>query len=80
MNYHLEFEKPIAELQRKLEELRLDADGGTLGISIADEIKRIEEKLDDRINEIRNALGQDLNKGIAKSSRVVNRNNVKPNH
>ena len=45
MNYHLEFEKPIAELQRKLEELRLDADGGTLGVSIADEVNRIEEKL-----------------------------------
>jgi len=52
MNYHLEFEKPIAELQRKLEELRLDADGGTLGISIADEIKRIEEKLDDTRREV----------------------------
>ena len=45
MSYHLEFEKPIAELQRKLEELRLDADGGSLGFSIADEINRIESKL-----------------------------------
>ncbi len=52
MNYHLEFEKPIAELQRKLEELRLDADGGTLGVSIADEINRIEEKLDSTRREI----------------------------
>jgi len=40
----------------------------------------IEEKLDDRINEIRNALGQDLNKGMVKPTKVVNRNNVKPNH
>ena len=46
MNYHLEFEKPIAELQRKLEELRIDSDGGTLGVSIADEIRRIEQKLE----------------------------------
>jgi acetyl-CoA carboxylase carboxyl transferase subunit alpha len=52
MNYHLEFERPIAELQRKLEELRLDADGGTLGMSIADEIKRIEEKLDDTRRQV----------------------------
>ncbi|MBT5705152.1 MAG: acetyl-CoA carboxylase carboxyltransferase subunit alpha [Verrucomicrobia bacterium] len=52
MNYHLEFEKPIAELQRKLDELRLDADGGTLGVSIADEIKRIEEKLDDTRRQV----------------------------
>ncbi len=52
MNYHLEFEKPIAELQRKLEELRLDADGGTLGVSIADEINRIEAKLDDTRREV----------------------------
>ncbi len=46
MHYHLEFERPIAELQRKLEALRLDADGGALGVSIADEINRIEEKLE----------------------------------
>ena len=46
MHYHLEFERPIAELHRKLEELRLDADGGALGVSIADEINRIEKKLD----------------------------------
>lgn len=47
MHYHLEFEKPIAELHRKLEELRLDADGGALeGVSIADEVNRIEKKLD----------------------------------
>ncbi len=52
MNYHLEFEKPIAELQRKLEELRLDADGGTLGMSIADEINRIERKLDDTRRQV----------------------------
>ena len=52
MNYHLEFEKPIAELQRKLEELRLDADGGNLGVSIADEINRIEQKLDDTRREV----------------------------
>ena len=52
MNYHLEFEKPIAELQRKLEELRLDADGGTLGVSIADEINRIEQKLDDTRRQV----------------------------
>lgn len=52
MDYHLEFEKPIAELQRKLEALRLDADGGALGISIAGEIARIEQKLDDTRREI----------------------------
>lgn len=52
MNYHLEFEKPIAELQRKLEELRLDADGGTLGMSIADEISRIEQKLEDTRRQV----------------------------
>ena len=52
MNYHLEFEKPIAELQRKLEELRLDADGGTLGMSIADEVSRIEQKLEDTRRQV----------------------------
>jgi len=36
----------------------------------------IEEKIDDRINEIRNALASDQKK--LKSNRVVNRNNVKP--
>ncbi|MCS1411043.1 MAG: Acetyl-coenzyme A carboxylase carboxyl transferase subunit alpha [Verrucomicrobia subdivision 3 bacterium] len=52
MNFYLEFEKPIAELQRKLEELRLDADGGGVRVSIGDEINRIEKKLEATRREV----------------------------
>ena len=52
MSIYLDFEKPIAELQRKLEELRLDADVGTTGVSIVDELRRIEEKLQEKRRQI----------------------------
>ncbi len=40
----LDFEKPIAELEGKIEELRHLADGG--GLNIADEVLRLQEKVD----------------------------------
>lgn len=47
MKHQLEFEKPILELQAKLEELRKHPDKRSLGINIDEEILRIEQKLAD---------------------------------
>ncbi|MEE3626007.1 acetyl-CoA carboxylase carboxyltransferase subunit alpha [Nitrospirillum sp. BR 11752] len=42
--HFLEFEKPIAELEGKIDELRHLSDGG--GINIADEVRKLEDKVD----------------------------------
>jgi len=44
MRHFLDFEKPLAELEGKIEELRHLADGGDL--NIADEVERLENKVD----------------------------------
>ncbi len=44
MNTYLDFEKPIAELEGKIKELRHLADGG--GVNIVDEIARLQTKVD----------------------------------
>ncbi len=44
MNTYLDFEKPIAELEGKIKELRHLADGG--GVNIVDEITRLQTKVD----------------------------------
>ena len=46
MKHQLDFEKPIFELQQKLEELKSQSDSGELGIDIKEEIKTIEKKLE----------------------------------
>jgi acetyl-CoA carboxylase carboxyl transferase subunit alpha len=45
MKNQLEFEKPIFELQSKLDELKKHPDAQTLGVSFEEEIRKIEEKL-----------------------------------
>lgn len=45
MKHHLEFEKPLIELQQKLEELRRAQHANPLGLQLEDEIRVIEEKL-----------------------------------
>ena len=45
MHYYLDFEKPVAELEKKIEELRRLADGKDM--DIASEIKRLEKKAKD---------------------------------
>ncbi len=45
MKHHLDFEKPIAELQRKLEELTKHRDAHSLGVDFDEEISRMEEKI-----------------------------------
>jgi acetyl-CoA carboxylase carboxyl transferase subunit alpha len=44
MRHFLDFEQPLAELENKIEELRHLSDGG--GITIADEVGRLEAKVD----------------------------------
>jgi acetyl-CoA carboxylase carboxyl transferase subunit alpha len=47
MKHYLDFEKPILELQRKLDELRKHPETHSLGISLEEEISQIERKLED---------------------------------
>ncbi len=47
MKYQLDFEKPILELQRKLEELRRHPEANSMDISLDDEIRRIEKKIEE---------------------------------
>jgi acetyl-CoA carboxylase carboxyl transferase subunit alpha len=52
MRHQLDFEKPIAELQAKLDELKKQSDAHPLGISVRDEVAQIERKLADTKREI----------------------------
>ena len=47
MKHYLDFEKPILELQRKLDELRKHPQTHSLGISLEEEIAQIERKLEE---------------------------------
>jgi acetyl-CoA carboxylase carboxyl transferase subunit alpha len=47
MKHQLDFEKPILELQSKLEELRRHPEKHTLGISFEEEIAQIEKKIEE---------------------------------
>ena len=46
MKYYLDFEKPIVELQRKLEDLRAHPETHSLGISVDEECRLVETKID----------------------------------
>jgi acetyl-CoA carboxylase carboxyl transferase subunit alpha len=52
MKHFLDFEKPIVELQRKLEELRRNSDASLLGLQIEEEVARIEVKIDETRRQI----------------------------
>ncbi len=52
MKHHLDFEKPIAELQSKLEELRKHPETHSLGISFEEEVSLIEKKLEETKRQI----------------------------
>src|SRR5262249_7777914 len=52
MKHYLDFEKPILELQRKLEELRKQRDTHSLGINLEEEIQQIEKKIDEERKRI----------------------------
>src|SRR5215468_2069917 len=52
MKHHLDFEKPIAELQAKLEELKKHPETHSLGISFEEEVAQIEKKLEETKRQI----------------------------
>jgi acetyl-CoA carboxylase carboxyl transferase subunit alpha len=52
MKHQLDFEKPITELQNKLDDLRLHPEKHSLGISFEEEIQIIEQKLEETRRQI----------------------------
>ncbi len=52
MKHQLDFEKPIAELQAKLEELKKHPETHSLGISVEEEVALIEKKLEETRRQI----------------------------
>ena len=52
MKHHLDFEKPMAELQSKLEELKKHPETHSLGISFEEEVAQIEKKLEETRRQI----------------------------
>src|ERR1051326_133890 len=52
MKHYLDFEKPILELQRKLEELRKHPETHALGISFEGEARQIEKKVEETRRQI----------------------------
>ncbi len=52
MKHQLDFEKPIAELQRKLEELRKHPEAHAMGINLEEEVSRIEQKIAETSKQI----------------------------
>src|SRR5438067_250285 len=52
MKHYLDFEKPIVELQRKLDELRKHPETHALGVSFEEEAKQIEKKVEETRRQI----------------------------
>ncbi|PWU19579.1 MAG: acetyl-CoA carboxylase carboxyl transferase subunit alpha [Verrucomicrobia bacterium] len=52
MKHHLDFEKPIAELQEKLEELKQHPEKHSLGISFEEEVAQIEKKIEETKRQV----------------------------
>ena len=52
MKHQLDFEKPIVELQQKLEELKKHPETHSLGISFEEEVTQIEKKLEETKRQI----------------------------
>jgi len=52
MRHQLDFEKPIVELQRKLEELKKHPEAHSLDISVEEEVAQIEKKLEETRRQV----------------------------
>src|ERR1700678_2559887 len=52
MKHQLDFERPILELQRKLEDLRKHPETHSLGISFEEEVALMEKKIDETKRQI----------------------------
>ena len=55
--HFLDFEQPIAELEAKIEELRIVNQGGDFDVGIEEEITKLREKNADRTKKIFDNLG-----------------------
>ena len=56
MKHYLDFEKPIAELQRKLEELRKHPETHAMDVSFEEEISQIEKKIEETRRQVFSGL------------------------
>src|SRR5258706_10223169 len=56
MKHYLDFEKPIVEFQRKLEELKKHPEAHSLGISFEEEAAQIEKKIEETRRQIFSSL------------------------
>jgi len=56
MKNHLDFEKPILELQKTLDELKKNPQAHSLGMNFEDEIKQFEKKLAEKRKEVFSSL------------------------
>src|SRR5439155_7636923 len=52
MKHQLDFEKPIIELQSKLDELKKHPETHSLGVSFDEELKQIEKKIEETRRQI----------------------------
>ena len=52
MKHYLDFEKPIVELQRKLDELKRHPEAYSLRISLEEEVAMIEKKITETRREV----------------------------
>jgi acetyl-CoA carboxylase carboxyl transferase subunit alpha len=52
MKYQLDFEKPILELQRKLDDLKKHPEDHSLGVSLEEEVAAIEKKIEETRRQI----------------------------
>src|SRR6266487_135298 len=52
MKHQLDFEKPIIELQNKLDELKQHPETHSLGVSFDEELKQIEKKIEETRRQI----------------------------
>ena len=52
MKHQLEFEKPIAELQRKIDELRKHRETAGIGVNFDEEIAAMEAKLEETRRQV----------------------------
>ena len=71
MKHHLDFEKPIIELQRKLDEFGKHPETHSLGISVEEEVALIEKKIEETRRQIfyeSHAWDRDQNRSPSQTS------------
>ena len=80
MKHQLDFEKPITELQNKLNELRDHPEKHSLGISFEEEIQIIEQKIEETRRQIFLNLTPWQRVQLARHPRAGHRHAKRPRH